>query len=183
MVRASVTLEKREREREREKQKVESVLTCRWGQKAASPQAEGTTKRNWLSLFPFSPPSLSLRRERSWLTVALTSLNSEDDGSRVLLEILCGSQGKVWSRVSWVRVQVSTPPSSSVKKKEKNTLLNGFGFSFSSRSDGKFQYINNSNYKNDSSIRKECFVTQAVLDELKRIVETSEVSPWGISAG
>jgi len=48
---------------------------------------------------------------------------------------------------------------------------------FEFRSDGKFQYINNSNYKNDSSIRKECFVTQAVLDELKRIVETSEVSP------
>ena len=182
MVRASVTLKKREREREREaKSGISPYLPVGSEGRVATSRRDHQTQLAF-SLPLLSPP-LSLRRERSWLTVALTSLNSEDDGSRVLLEILCGSQGKVWSRVSWVRVQVSTPPSSSVKKKEKNTLLNGFGFSFSSRSDGKFQYINNSNYKNDSSIRKECFVTQAVLDELKRIVETSEVSPWGISAG
>ena len=32
-----------------------------------------------------------------------------------------------------------------------------------------------SNYKNDTMIRKECYVSQAVLDELKRIIEESEV--------
>lgn len=32
-----------------------------------------------------------------------------------------------------------------------------------------------SNYKNDTMIRKECYVGQAVLDEMKRIIEESEV--------
>ena len=40
----------------------------------------------------------------------------------------------------------------------------------------QLRYANNSNYKNDSLIRKEAFVSQAVLDELKRIIEDSEVS-------
>lgn len=39
----------------------------------------------------------------------------------------------------------------------------------------QLRYANNSNYKNDTMIRKECFVSQAVLDELKRIIEDSEV--------
>lgn len=41
----------------------------------------------------------------------------------------------------------------------------------------QLRYANNSNYKNDTMIRKECFVSQAVLDELRRIIEDSEVRP------
>ena len=37
------------------------------------------------------------------------------------------------------------------------------------------RYANNSNYKNDTMIRKEAVVNQAVLEELKRIITDSEV--------
>lgn len=37
------------------------------------------------------------------------------------------------------------------------------------------RYRNNSNYKNDTEIRKKAFVSQAVLDELKRIITDAEV--------
>jgi hypothetical protein len=37
------------------------------------------------------------------------------------------------------------------------------------------RYANNSNYKNDDMITREVFVSAAVLDEVKRIVEDSEV--------
>ncbi|PRW60678.1 mago nashi-like protein [Chlorella sorokiniana] len=46
---------------------------------------------------------------------------------------------------------------------------------FEFRPDGKLRYANNSNYKNDTMIRKECYVSQAVLDELRRIIEDAEV--------
>jgi Mago nashi protein len=36
------------------------------------------------------------------------------------------------------------------------------------------RYRNNSNYKNDTEIRKKAHVSQAVLDELKRIIEDAE---------
>ena len=39
----------------------------------------------------------------------------------------------------------------------------------------QLRYANNSNYKNDTMIRKEVFVTPAVVNELKRIVQDSEV--------
>ena len=39
----------------------------------------------------------------------------------------------------------------------------------------QFRYANNSNYKQDTMIRKEGFVAQEILDELKRIIEDSEV--------
>lgn len=39
----------------------------------------------------------------------------------------------------------------------------------------QFRYANNSNYKNDTMIRKEGFIAQEILDELKRIIEDSEV--------
>lgn len=45
------------------------------------------------------------------------------------------------------------------------------------RPDGKLRYANNSNYKNDSMIRKEVYVSPAVMEELKRIVKDSEVRP------
>ena len=48
---------------------------------------------------------------------------------------------------------------------------------FEFRPDGKLRYANNSNYKNDTMIRKEAYVHQAVMDELKRIIEDSEVEP------
>ena len=47
---------------------------------------------------------------------------------------------------------------------------------FEFRPDGKLRYANNSNYKNDTMIRKEVYVTQAVLDEVRRIIEDAEVS-------
>lgn len=39
----------------------------------------------------------------------------------------------------------------------------------------QLRYANNSNYKNDEMITREVFVSQSVLDEVKRIVEDSEV--------
>merc|ERR1712062_273468 len=54
---------------------------------------------------------------------------------------------------------------------------------FEFRPDGKLRYANNSNYKNDTMIRKEAFVHKAVMDEMRRIIEDSEVmseddTPW-----
>ena len=46
---------------------------------------------------------------------------------------------------------------------------------FEFRPDGKLRYANNSNYKNDTMIRKEAFVHKAVMDELRRIIEDSEI--------
>ncbi|CAK9302942.1 unnamed protein product [Gordionus sp. m RMFG-2023] len=40
---------------------------------------------------------------------------------------------------------------------------------------GKLRYANNSNYKNDTIIRKEAYVSKAVLEELKRIVEVADI--------
>ena len=39
----------------------------------------------------------------------------------------------------------------------------------------QMRYANNSQYKNDRMIRKECFVNPSVLDELKKIIEDCEV--------
>lgn len=39
----------------------------------------------------------------------------------------------------------------------------------------QLRYANNSNYKNDTLIRKEMYVSTAVVTELKRIVQDSEV--------
>ncbi|KAI8348462.1 Mago nashi protein [Choanephora cucurbitarum] len=46
---------------------------------------------------------------------------------------------------------------------------------FEFRSDGLCRYANNSNYRNDSLIKKEMYVSAAVIDELKRIIEDSEI--------
>lgn len=46
---------------------------------------------------------------------------------------------------------------------------------FEFRPDGKLRYANNSNYKNDTMIRKEVFLTPAVLRECRRIISESEV--------
>jgi len=46
---------------------------------------------------------------------------------------------------------------------------------FEFRSDGLLRYANNSNYKNDTMIRKEVHVGKAVLAEARRIIEDSEV--------
>ncbi|MBA0679465.1 hypothetical protein Goari_011231, partial [Gossypium aridum] len=45
---------------------------------------------------------------------------------------------------------------------------------FEFRPDGKLRYANNSNYKNDTMIRKEVFLTPAVLKECRRIITESE---------
>mmetsp|Transcript_15211 Transcript_15211/g.21332 ORF Transcript_15211/g.21332 Transcript_15211/m.21332 type:complete len:148 (+) Transcript_15211:56-499(+) len=41
---------------------------------------------------------------------------------------------------------------------------------------GKMRYANNSHYKNETMIRKEAFVQPAVLKELRRIIEDSEIT-------
>lgn len=41
---------------------------------------------------------------------------------------------------------------------------------------GKLQYANNSNYKHDSLIRKEVFVSPAVVEEVKRIIQDSRIT-------
>jgi len=46
---------------------------------------------------------------------------------------------------------------------------------FEFRPDGKLRYANNSNYKNDTMIRKEAYVHQSVMDELKRVIVDSEI--------
>lgn len=46
---------------------------------------------------------------------------------------------------------------------------------FEFRPDGKLRYANNSNYKNDTMIRKEIYLTPAVLRECRRIISDSEV--------
>merc|ERR1712096_176576 len=47
---------------------------------------------------------------------------------------------------------------------------------FEFRPDGKLRYANNSNYKNDVMIRKEAYVHKAVMQELKRIIDDSEIT-------
>ncbi|KXS22427.1 protein mago nashi [Gonapodya prolifera JEL478] len=46
---------------------------------------------------------------------------------------------------------------------------------FEFRSDGKLRYANNSNYKNDSMIRKEVYVSPSVVNELRRVIQESEI--------
>ncbi|KAE8037262.1 hypothetical protein FH972_009863 [Carpinus fangiana] len=46
---------------------------------------------------------------------------------------------------------------------------------FEFRSNGMLRYANNSNYKNDTMIRKQVFVTPAVLKECRRIILESEI--------
>ena len=46
---------------------------------------------------------------------------------------------------------------------------------FEFRPDGRLRYANNSNYKNDTMIRKEAYVTPAVMQELKRIIHDSDI--------
>lgn len=46
---------------------------------------------------------------------------------------------------------------------------------FEFRPNGKLRYANNSNYKNDTIIRKEAYVHNSVMDELKRVILDSEI--------
>ncbi|TKY45315.1 mago nashi-like [Spatholobus suberectus] len=46
---------------------------------------------------------------------------------------------------------------------------------FEFRPDGKLRYANNSNYKNDTIIRKEVYLSPAVLRECRRIIAESEI--------
>ncbi|KAK9817971.1 hypothetical protein WJX72_005118 [[Myrmecia] bisecta] len=46
---------------------------------------------------------------------------------------------------------------------------------FEFRPDGLLRYANNSNYKNDTMIRKEVHVNPAVLDEVARIITDSDI--------
>jgi protein mago nashi len=46
---------------------------------------------------------------------------------------------------------------------------------FEIKSDGKLRYANNSNYKNDTMIRKEVFVSPTIIKEIKKMVEESDI--------
>ena len=46
---------------------------------------------------------------------------------------------------------------------------------FELRPDGRLRYANNSNYKRDVMIRKEMWVNEPVLNEVRRIVEESNI--------
>ncbi|KAJ3313836.1 Protein mago nashi 2 [Boothiomyces sp. JEL0838] len=46
---------------------------------------------------------------------------------------------------------------------------------FEFRPDGNLRYANNSNYKNDTLIKKEVYVSTTLMEELKRIIEESEI--------
>lgn len=46
---------------------------------------------------------------------------------------------------------------------------------FEFTSAGQMRYANNSNYKNDTMIRKEAIVSKTVINELRRILEDSEI--------
>jgi len=46
---------------------------------------------------------------------------------------------------------------------------------FEFRPEGKLRYANNSHYKNETMIRKEVHVSPAVMGELKRVIEDSEI--------
>jgi len=47
---------------------------------------------------------------------------------------------------------------------------------FEITTDGKLRYANNSNYKNDSMIRKEVSLSPSVINEIKRIIKESEIT-------
>ena len=47
---------------------------------------------------------------------------------------------------------------------------------FEFRSDGRLRYANNSNYKNDTMIRKEACVSPSVLAELRRMIVNSDIT-------
>jgi protein mago nashi len=46
---------------------------------------------------------------------------------------------------------------------------------FEVNSEGRLRYGNHSNYKNDGLIRREVFLNKLVLDEIRRIIEESEI--------
>ena len=46
---------------------------------------------------------------------------------------------------------------------------------FEIRNDGRLRYANNSQYKAENLIRKEVWVNDLVVDELKRIIKESEI--------
>lgn len=49
---------------------------------------------------------------------------------------------------------------------------------FEFRPDGKLRYANNSNYKNDTMIRKEVFVNRIVMDELREVIGESHIMDY-----
>ena len=46
---------------------------------------------------------------------------------------------------------------------------------FEFRDDGRLRYANNSQYKHENLIRKEVYVNELVIEELKRIISDSEI--------
>ncbi|ORZ40922.1 Mago nashi protein, partial [Catenaria anguillulae PL171] len=46
---------------------------------------------------------------------------------------------------------------------------------FELQSNGKLRYVNNSNYKNDTMIKKEVFVSPLVISQVRRIVQDSNI--------
>ncbi|KAJ3377480.1 hypothetical protein HDU92_008246, partial [Lobulomyces angularis] len=47
---------------------------------------------------------------------------------------------------------------------------------FEFRNDGKLRYANNSNYKNDTMIKKEVFCSAALINQVKKMIEESDIT-------
>lgn len=47
---------------------------------------------------------------------------------------------------------------------------------FELKQNGRLRYANNSNYRHDNLIERETYVTDAVVNEVKRIIEDSEIT-------
>ena len=70
------------------------------------------------------------------------------------------------------------PTSSALHNLQSTGHRGKFGHEFMEfefRPDGRLRYANNSNYKNDTIIRKELRVSRAVLAEVRRIIDASEI--------
>jgi protein mago nashi len=49
---------------------------------------------------------------------------------------------------------------------------------FEFRPDGRLRYANNSNYKSDTLIRKEVYMNEIILQQLKRMIVESEIMKY-----
>lgn len=123
------------------------------GYKRSGPGGKGPTRRRRrrtleLALIFFNSAGCWLKiNRRLLLIINIIRMGSEEENAEFYLRYYVGHKGKF-----------------------------GHEFlEFEFRPDGKLRYANNSNYKNDTIIRKEVYLTPAVLRECRRIISDSEV--------
>ncbi|KAI3389495.1 hypothetical protein SNEBB_003674 [Seison nebaliae] len=109
-------------------------------------------------------------------------VNSNDKSIRLftqtLLIILTSSSGMTRSRSESESSETSIGDDDAIYVRYYVGHKGIFGhefLEFEFRDNGKMRYANNSNYKNDTLIRKEVYVTPLIMDELKRIVTESDI--------